>query len=247
MAFFIFRGEPFTASLISALSSAVAIFLSWALGRELDPAHEWSAFIALPVIYIAFFPAGRPSLLVLLFIILCCRLLNRTCGLQPLKSDALLLFVLAVLLYFNSFYFALPYLVLLFMIDALAKPVNRFQYISALVSSAAYLMMLIVYRPKLALFINQNIPVIYSATIVTLVVFSVIYVSYITRHDRVIDDSHKEELNYYRVNAARFLAAAWIVIEILYGGVIILPQVYPVVLIYGGILLYHIAALFRRQ
>lgn len=240
---FIFRGEPFTTALVSAFSSAAAIFLSWAIGRELDPANEWSAFVALPVIYFAFFAAGDPSLLSLFFIILCCRLLNRTCGLQPFKSDALLLFVMAILLYFNNFYFTLPYLILAFFVDALAKPANRFQFISAVVSSAGYLVMIFKFRPEFPLFMPEAAAGIYPAAAVIMVLLSAVYVSYVTRHDRVLDDLNRAEVNYLRVTAARFLTAAWIIIEILSGGVIALLQIYPMVIIFGGIFLYHLVSI----
>ncbi len=247
MLFFILRGESFAIALISALTAAVVVFLSWAVGREIDPAHEWSAFIALPLIYIAFFVAGRPSLLVLFFIILCCRFLDRSCGLQPLKTDSLVILVLSKLLYFNDFYFALPYLIILFLIDALAEPANRFQYISALVSSAAYLILLIALRPELAFIGNQNIPVIYLTAAAAVFLFSAVYVSYITRYAKVINDLNTEELKSTRVNAARLLTAAWLVTEILCSGVIILLQIYPVALIYGGVLVYHLGRLFRQN
>ncbi len=243
LAVFIYRGEPFTAALISAFSSAAAIFLSWAIGRELDPANEWSAFVALPFIYFVFFTAGHPSLLTLFFTILCCRLLNRTCGLQPFKIDALLLFVMGILLYFNNFYFALPYLILIFFIDALAKPAYRFQFISGLVGSAGYLIMLLVFRPEFTLFMPETVAVIYPAAAVIMVLLSVVCVSYMTRHDRVLDDLNRAEINNHRVNAARFLTAAWIITEILCGGVIILLQIYPMVIIFGSIFLYHLASI----
>ncbi|MFU8793969.1 MAG: hypothetical protein ACNA7Z_01170 [Dethiobacteria bacterium] len=237
---FIYTGKPFTTALIGAFSSATVIFLSWAVGRELDPANEWSAFIALPLLYFAYFTAGSPSLLVLLFIILSCRLINRTIGLQPFRSDSLLLVMLSALLYFNSLYFALPYLILIFLIDALTEPANRFQLVSALAGSAGYLVLLIVLRPELSLFMPETVPVIYPAAAVVLVVLSVICISCLTRHDRVLDDLNKVEVNYHRVAAARLLVAAWIVTEILCSGVISLLQIYPVVIIFGSILLYHL-------
>lgn len=237
---FTYTGEPFTAALIGALSSAAIIFLSWAVGRELDPANQWSAFIALPILYIAYFTAGRPSLLVLLFIILSSRLINRISGLQPYKSDALLLIVIGALLYFNSLYFALPYLILIFLIDALTEPANRFQLVSALAGSAGYLVLLIVLRPALSLFIPETVLVIYPAAAVILVFLSVVCISYLTRHDRVLDDLNRAEVKYLRVAAARFLIAAWIVAEILCGGVISLLQIYPVVIIFGSIFIYHL-------
>ena len=244
---FTYRGEPFTAALTSALSSAGAIFLAWAVGRELDPANDWSAFVALPFIYVAFFIVGQPSLLTLFFIILCCRLLNRVCGLQPFKSDALLIFVMAIFLYLNGFIFALPFLVLVFFVDAYAKPAYRFQLFSALVSLAGYLVMIYLLRPGFSLTIIESAAFIYSGAAVVVILLSVVFVSFLTRHDRVLDDLNRAELNYNRVNAARFLTAAWIITEILSGGAAILLQVYPMVVIFGGIFLYHLAGFVKSR
>lgn len=242
---FTYRGEPFTAALISALSSAGAIFLAWAVGRELDPANDWSAFVALPVIYFVFFIVGQPSLLTLVFTILCCRLLNRVSGLQPLKSDALLIFVMGIFLHLNSFYFVLPFLVLVFFIDGLVEPAYRFQLFSALVSLAGYLIMTFLFRPGFSLSTIESAAFIYSAAAVVVIPLSVVFVSFTTRHNRILDDLNRAELNNHRIAAARFLTAAWIITEILSGGAAILLQVYPMVIIFGGIFLYHLAGILK--
>ncbi len=243
----VYRGEVFTAALVSAFISATAVFLSWALGRELDPAHQWSAFISLPPVFIAFIAIGRPSLLALLFFILSCRLLNRTPGRQPFRSDSILLLAMGLLLYFNNFYFALPCLALFFLTDALVKPVNNFQYISALVTSAAYSALLLLVSPEPASYVPGSIPVFYPAAALIIVALSAIYISFVTRHKRTLDDLNREELNYLRVNAARLLIAAWMISEIIFGGAMMIHQIYPMVIVFGGIFLYHLTVKTKER
>jgi hypothetical protein len=62
------------------LVAGMAVFLAWALGRELDPDHDLSAFVAAGLALIGLFLFGSPSLLAAFWILLLIRILNRTVG-----------------------------------------------------------------------------------------------------------------------------------------------------------------------
>lgn len=73
-------GYFMTGSFSSGLSISGGTFLTWALTREVDPKHEYSAFIsaALSLANLFFFEAY--SLLVLFWIILLLRMISGVCG-----------------------------------------------------------------------------------------------------------------------------------------------------------------------
>jgi len=247
LAILTWKGESFTAVLFSSFSTAVAVFLTWAVGRELDPAHEWSAFVALPFVFITAFTAGQPSLLVPFFVLLCCRMITRICGLQPTKSDAFLLLVMATALYFNNLYIALPFLLLLFILDAVLKPANSFQFASALVTFFGYIILLIFFQPRFSVLFQNSTSVFYPVSAITLVAASGAFVTFYTRHDRVIDDLNVSVISNLRLNLIRFATATWIIAEIFSGGMINLLQVYPVIAAYVGIFIYHLARLIFNK
>lgn len=247
MAILVYTGESFTAAFFSSFSTAIAVFLTWAVGRELDPAHEWSAFVALPVVFIATFILGRPSLLVPFFIILCCRMITRICGLQPKKSDAFLLIVMGIALYINHLYIALPFLLLLFVLDAALKPTNSFQFISALLTSFSYIILLMFFQPRFSALFQNGPSVFCPVFAIILVAASGVFVAFYTRHDRVVDDLNISEISKLRLNLARLATAAWIIAEVFSGGTVNLLQVYPVIAAYGGIFLYHLAGIILNK
>ena len=73
-----------------ALSVAVAVFLAWAMARELDPDHPASAAIAMPVSFVLVLAVGPPALLVTFGVLLGLRIAAGTVGtpLRPLDSIA---------------------------------------------------------------------------------------------------------------------------------------------------------------
>ena len=70
----------------------LAIFLVWALARELDPDHDLSAFVAVALAIVALPTLGLPQLLPLFWTLLAMRIVDRTVGLpaRPLDSLAVL-------------------------------------------------------------------------------------------------------------------------------------------------------------
>ena len=85
-------GGSLSASLVKGAVVAGAVFLAWALARELDPDHDLAAFVAavavLPVAWIS----GPPSFGSLILLLLSLRIVNRTVGppARPLDTIAIL-------------------------------------------------------------------------------------------------------------------------------------------------------------
>jgi hypothetical protein len=71
------------------LSAGLSVFLTWALGRELDPDTIVSDFIAVGLTLIGLFIWGIPSLIFLFWLILAVRILNRTTGKAATILDSL--------------------------------------------------------------------------------------------------------------------------------------------------------------
>ncbi len=84
-----FEEQDLTAALLRGLALAATVFGSWALGRELDPDRNSTAFIASAVAVAAAFMLGTADLWTLMLAIPLTRIVNRTVGPAAKTSDLL--------------------------------------------------------------------------------------------------------------------------------------------------------------
>lgn len=79
----LFRGETWPASTLLSLGWAGAVFLSWALAREVDPDRWYSAFFAAAGGFTAALMFSPPPLLTIFWLLIALRFINRSTGHQP--------------------------------------------------------------------------------------------------------------------------------------------------------------------
>ncbi|OFW67445.1 MAG: hypothetical protein A2Z12_03310 [Actinobacteria bacterium RBG_16_68_21] len=87
-------GESFGGAVRVGLSAGGVAFLSWAIGREIDPDHPLAACLA-AVGAPAFLVLGTPDLLGAALILMAARLVAGTTGRSPIPVDAVVLVVAA--------------------------------------------------------------------------------------------------------------------------------------------------------
>lgn len=88
-------GAPLPESALWGLQAGLAVFLAWALCRELDPDHPQAAFVAAILCLAALFTHGLPELGVVFWLLILLRVVNRSSGLPATVIDALGLWGLA--------------------------------------------------------------------------------------------------------------------------------------------------------
>jgi hypothetical protein len=127
-------GEGGIQSVLWGLGAGLTVFLAWALGRELDPDHNPSAFLASSLALIGVIIWGIPSLGLLLWLLIAVRIVNRTTGIAASIFDSLFFIGLgAWLSYQGSWIVGLLTTVVLFL-DSLLPQGKRRQLILAVVS-----------------------------------------------------------------------------------------------------------------
>ena len=90
--FQVFQGTAFLTSAGWGFSAGLAVFLAWALTRELDPDHDLAAFVSSALTLAGILVWGlNTSLLLLFWLIEAVRVLNRSVGLPVQLFDSLLL------------------------------------------------------------------------------------------------------------------------------------------------------------
>ncbi len=239
--FFIFQvrtAVPTLEALASSAGLAFAVFLTWAIGREIDPAYDWSAFTALPATVVGLFILGPAGVLPLFFILLFSRILNGSTGVQAKIGDSLLLIILAVLLFTNETISAPLILAAVFFFDALCEPANRNQYAFAVVALATFFA---------ALFMLDGARVaaemVHPMAVATLAVLgaSLLIVLKLSAQNTVFDDKNQAVIRETRVHLARLIPAVFIAGEVILQGVRALVLFYPAIFAFCGVALFHLA------
>lgn len=119
--------------LLKGLSLALALFLAWALARELDPDDPSVAFISLAAGVLLALMFDSPGLLPAFVALGLIRVVNRSTGLSARKSDSALLLVLTIgVIYWTGSPLFGAVAALAFMLDGSLKDPLRHQWVFAL-------------------------------------------------------------------------------------------------------------------
>lgn len=89
-------GGDFGSALVAGFYGGASAMLAWVLGREVDPDHPYSAFVALGLATIGAFFAV-PNILALAGGVVLIRLVNRMVGLPPKISDYIIAVALGII------------------------------------------------------------------------------------------------------------------------------------------------------
>lgn len=83
----IWNGLPASEMAWSAVRTAGGVFLAWAICREIDPDHQYPAFVSAAVFLLWAVLREAPPLLPAFWVIMGARMLNRTTGVRPTRLD----------------------------------------------------------------------------------------------------------------------------------------------------------------
>lgn len=118
--------------LLPALGTAVLVaigtFLTWALAREIDPDHEWSAFVSTALYWLGMLLLGQPTiaLLALALMMISMRIVSRIVGPAAKIGDSVMMLVLIGLVAFvDVWVLALVGVAALLMDGLMSNPVRR--------------------------------------------------------------------------------------------------------------------------
>jgi hypothetical protein len=113
-------------SALWGIGAGLVVFLTWALGREIDPDHDLSAFVGAGLVLIALLFLDIPALLVVLWLLTVLRIVNRTVGLPAKPLDSLAVFGLGAWLTWQGYWMAGLITAAAFLLDGLLSPPLRY-------------------------------------------------------------------------------------------------------------------------
>jgi hypothetical protein len=127
-------GGTLGAVLLRALNLVLALFLSWALARELDPDDQTVAYISLAAGVLVGMLLDSPGLLAAIAALGLIRVVNRSTGLPARKSDSMVLVLLTIaVIYWTGSPLFGGVAALAFILDGSLKEPLRHQWVFALV------------------------------------------------------------------------------------------------------------------
>jgi hypothetical protein len=196
-------GAALLESALWGIGAGMILFLTWALGRELDPDHDLSAFVGVGLILIPMLLADRPALLPILWLIVVLRIVNRTVGLPAKPLDTLAVFGLGAWLTWQGVWIAGLMTAVAFLLDGLLSPPLRTHL---LVSGLAFVAMVVfsIFQGDLAMESGPTTAVVVSSVAVAGLFLVVIATS--GKVQVAGDVAGSRLLNPRRVQAAQILA-----------------------------------------
>lgn len=91
-----YSGKSFVQSVLPSILQMVFVFFCWAVGRELDPFHEYAAFFGIPLLFLPL-AFGQGTVFLLLWLLLGLRLINQTTGKQATNTDVVVFVLLTMI------------------------------------------------------------------------------------------------------------------------------------------------------
>lgn len=222
------------------MQAGVAVFLAWALGRELDPDHDLSAFLGVGLMLIGLLLFDLPSLLRVLWLLLLLRIVIRTVGLPAKPLDSLAVLGLGAWVTWQGDWIAGLMTAAAFLLDGLLSPSLRTHlFVSGLAFVAT--VVLLIFHGDIAMESGPTMPVAISSAVMAGLFLVVIATS---RELQAVGDATGKPLNPRRIQAAQVLALLTALLFAWWAGVSGVVALLPLWAAMSGVGLYRLAILF---
>ncbi|MGK7393362.1 MAG: hypothetical protein ACNS62_02275 [Candidatus Cyclobacteriaceae bacterium M3_2C_046] len=225
-------------SFLWSLSAGFMVFISWAISRELDPDYPIAAFISVGIVGLAiiFIQELYPDFLLLLFLLLVFRLINRTVGPPAKWIDSILIAGVGIWLSFELSYIISFVLAIAFWLDSsLPDPLRRQKLFAGLSLATGILSFwLAPSNPINGFYIEEYL--IYEVVIILLFIPVIL----LTRSVRSDKDLEPTPLHLLRVRAVQIFALVVFLVLVIWEGYSILLMIMPLAASFVGISLYRL-------
>jgi hypothetical protein len=224
------------------IGAGLVLFLTWALGRELDPDHDLSAFVGAGLALIALLIVESPSLLVIFWLLLVLRIVNRTIGLPAKPLDSLAVLGLGAWLAWQGYWMAGLATAVGFLLDGLLSPPLRHHlFVSGLAFVAT--LVLSIFHGGIAMEGGATTAVAIASAVMAGLFLVVVATS---RESQAVGDATGDPLNPKRVQAAQVLALLIALLFAWWAGASGMVTLSPLWAAMTGVGLYRLATLFTQ-
>lgn len=241
--FRLLSGAELLESALWGIGAGFVLFLTWALGRDLDPDHDLSAFVGVGLVLIALLFFEPPSLLVVLWLLLVLRIVNRTAGPPVRPLDSLGVLGLGAWLTWQGHWMVGLVTAIAFLLDGLLSPPLRTQLFASGLAFVATVV-LSIFNGEMVMESGPTMPVAISSAVMTGLFLVVIATS---REVQTVGDLTGTPLNPRRVQAAQVLALLTALLFAWWDGASGVVALLPLWAAMTGVGLYRLAILFLSR
>ena len=225
------------------IGAGFSVFLTWALARELDPAHDLSAFAGAGLAIAALLVFDLPALMPIFWLLVVLRVVNRTVGPPARPVDTLAVLGLGGWLTWQGHWIAGLVTTLAFLLDGLlTNPLRYHLLLSGLAFAGT--VALSVFRGDIAMESGPTMPVIFSSVVAAGLFLVVVGTS---REVHAVGDATREPLDARRVQAAQLLALLTALLYAWWDGSAGVEALWPLWAAMVGVALYRLAHLFLAR
>ena len=236
-------GRASLESVLWGIGAGFSVFLTWALARELDPAHDLSAFVGtgLTIAALPFF--DLPALMSIFWLLVVLRVVNRTVGPPARPVDTLAVLGLGGWLTWQGNWIVGLVTALAFLLDGLLTNPLRYHLVLSGLAFAGTVV-LSVFQGDIAMDSGPKMPVIISSVVMAGLFLVVVGTS---REVRAVGDATGEPLEARRVQAAQLLALLTALLYAWWDGLAGVEGLWLLWAAMVGVALYRLAHLFLAR
>lgn len=235
-----FVGNPFLDSLWWGVQAGLLVFLGWALGRELDPDNNATAFVAvLPTLLVFYFFETANWLLLIEFLLLM-RISSHVCGRTVRLTDAVLVIGLAAYLGWRGDYLIGFALTVAFVIDYRLRPANAHSLWYAVAASVLTVAAIVISPATVVYAFDFSYPWL-GGLLLTVLLFIPVIWEY--KRPRSTEDYRVQPLSGSRMQATQLIVLLSLVVMYLLKGrasVLALAPLWSVILSAGLLRIYQL-------
>lgn len=238
-----FQTNDLQSSIIAAVTVGLTVFLTWALGREIDPENELSAFVGLALVIPGYWLLDTPNFLAILSMLLLLRLLDRTTGYVPRFLDSIAILGLGALLTIQGdWMFGLLTAAVFYLDSRLPAPKREHIYFSGIMGAIS-ISTIIILKPPSPQFNIELVEVLFVLCAILL------YIPLIAA-SRKIDlacDFSDEKINPQRLQTCQIFSLSAAIFVWLFNGRSGIPDLLPLwAAVFGVSLALLSTSLFNR-
>lgn len=226
-------------SVLWGIGAGFSVFLTWALARELDPAHDLSAFVGAGLATAALPFFGLPTLMPVFWLLVVLRVVNRTVGPPARPVDTLAVLCLGGWLTWQGHWIAGLVTALALLLDGLLTDPLRYHLVLSGLAFAGTVV-LSVFRGEIAMASDPTMPVIASSVVMAGLFLAAVGTS---REVCAVGDATGEPLDGRRVQASQLLALLTALLYAWWDSVAGVEALWPLWAATVGVALYRLVHL----
>ncbi len=214
--------SEFMAALLQGGQLAGVVFLTWALGRELDPDANIVAFLAITPAVVLAVLVGTPNFSLVFLALLLLRVVNRSLGVPAKPTDSSLVLLLASWLAWSGAWYVLMCTAVAFILDSvLVNPLPRHRWFGLAAAGEA------VWTKSYVLVVSQSWPGFVTA-IVAAGGIGLLLLLLFTPPPKSVGDLQALPMDWKRLQAARIVVFLLPLFAVLSQGMQGLAELSPV-------------------